>query len=87
MARELGGGDVLPGQRVHGQRRDGVHVAAGDALQPDDVGLCVVRRVAVEGLVGGALGDVGLGVAPPTSCEMITVEIKPLIIDYLIKLE
>lgn len=61
---ELGGRNVLPGQRVHGEGRHGVHVAAGDALQVHDVGLCVVRRAVVETLVRRALGDVGLGVTP-----------------------
>lgn len=63
---ELGGGDVLPGERVHGEGGDGVHVAAGDALQPHDVRLSVVWRVAMETLVGCALGDVGLSVASST---------------------
>lgn len=63
LPRELGGGDVLPGERVDGEGGDGVHVAAGDALQPHDVRLGVVRRAAVEALVRRALGDVGLGVA------------------------
>lgn len=66
LPRELGGRDVLPGQGVHGEGGDGVHIAAGDALQPHDVRLGVVRRVVVEALVGGALGDVRLSVAPPT---------------------
>lgn len=63
LPRELGGRDVLPGERVDGEGGDGVHVAAGDALQPHDVRLGVVRRAAVEALVRRALGDVGLGVA------------------------
>lgn len=64
---ELGSRDVLPGERVHGEGGDGVHVAAGDALQPHDVRLGVVRRVAMETLVRSALGDVRLGVASATS--------------------
>lgn len=68
LPRELGSGDVLPGERVHGEGRDGVHVAAGDALQTHDVRLSVVRRVAVETLVWRALGDVGLSIASPTCC-------------------
>lgn len=71
LPRELGSGDVLPGERVHGQGGDGVHVAAGDALQAHDVRLSVVRRVAVETLVRRALGDVGLGVASPTCCRRL----------------
>lgn len=63
LPRELGGRDVLPGERVDGEGGDGVHVAAGDSLQPHDVCLSVVRRAAVEALVRRALGDVGLGVA------------------------
>lgn len=63
LARELSGRDVLPGEGVHGEGGDGVHVAAGDALQPHDVRLGVVRRAAVEALVRRTLGDVGLGVA------------------------
>lgn len=65
---ELGGGDVLPGEGVHGEGRNSVHVAASDALQPHDVRLCVVRRAAVETLVRRALGDVGLGVASTAGC-------------------
>lgn len=68
MPWELGGGDVLPGERVHGEGGDGVHVAAGDALQPHDVRLCVVRRVAMETLVWRALGDVRFGVASSARC-------------------
>lgn len=63
LPRELCGRDVLPGEGVHGEGGDGVHVAAGDALQPHDVRLGVVRRAAVEALVRRALGDIGLGVA------------------------
>lgn len=69
LTGELGGRDVLPGEGVHGEGGDSVHVAAGDALQPHDVRLGVVRRAAVEALVGRALGDVGLGVASPTGCR------------------
>lgn len=69
LTGELGGRDVLPGEGVHGEGGDSVHVAAGDALQPHDVRLRVVRRAAVEALVGRALGDVGLGVASPTGCR------------------
>lgn len=68
LPRELGGGDVLPGEGVHGEGGNGVHVAASDALQPHDVRLCVVRRAAVETLVRRALGDVGLGVASTAGC-------------------
>lgn len=66
LARELGGGDVLPSERVDGEGGHGVHVAAGHALQAHDVGLGIVRGVAMETLVGRALGDVGLGVASST---------------------
>lgn len=66
---ELGSRDVLPGERVHGEGGDGVHVAASDALQPHDVRLGVVRCVAVETLVRRALGDVRLGVASSTRCR------------------
>lgn len=65
---ELGGRDVLPGERVHSESGDGIHVAAGDALQPHDVRLSIVRRVAMEALVRSALGDVRLGVASSTCC-------------------
>lgn len=67
MAGKLGGRDVLPGEGVHGEGGDGVHVAAGDALQTHDVRLGVVRRAAVEALVRRALGDVRLGVATAAS--------------------
>lgn len=63
---ELRGGNVLPGERVHGEGGDGVHVAAGDALQPHNVRFGVVRRAAMETLVRRALGDVGLGIASAT---------------------
>lgn len=68
LPRKLCGGDVLPGERVHGEGGDGVHVAAGDALQPHDVRLSVVRCVAMETLVWSALGDVRLGVASSACC-------------------
>ena len=71
LPRELCGGDVLPGEGVHGEGGDGVHVAAGDALQPHDVRLGVVRRVAMETLVRGALGDVRFGVASSTRCRRV----------------
>lgn len=70
---ELGSGDVLPGERVHGEGGDGVHVAAGDALQAHDVRLSVVRRVAMETLVRRALGDVRLGVASATRCRRFVI--------------
>lgn len=63
---ELGSWDVLPGEGVHGEGGNSIHVAASDALQPHDVRLCVVRRTAVEALVRRALGDVGLSVASST---------------------
>lgn len=69
LTRELGGRDVLPGEGVHSEGGNGVHVAAGDALQPHDVRLCVVRSAAVEALVRRALGDVRLGVASSTGCR------------------
>lgn len=65
---ELGRRDVLPGERVHSKGRDGVHVAASDALQPHDVRLGIVRCVAMETLVRRALSDVRLGVASSTGC-------------------
>ena len=65
---KLSGRDVLPGERVHGEGGHGVHVAAGDALQPHNVRLRVVWRAAMETLVRRALGDVWLGVASPTGC-------------------
>lgn len=65
---ELGSRDVLPGQRVDGEGGHGVHVAAGDPLQADDVGLGVVRCVAMETLMRRALGNVGLSVASSTRC-------------------
>lgn len=66
---ELSGRDVLPGEGVHSEGGNGIHVAAGDALQPHDVRLCVVRCTAVEALVRRALGHVGLGVASSTGCR------------------
>lgn len=69
LTRELGGRDVLPGEGVHGEGGNGVHVAARHALQPDDVRLGVVRRAAVEALVRRALGDVRLGVASSAGCR------------------
>lgn len=68
MPRELGGRDVLPGQRVHGEGGDGVHVASGDALQSHDISLGVVWCVAMETLVRCALGDIGLSIASSTRC-------------------
>lgn len=68
LSRELSGRDVLPGEGVHGEGGNSIHVAAGDALQPHDVRLGVVRRAAVEALVRRALGDVWLGVASSTGC-------------------
>lgn len=68
MPWELGRRDVLPGERVHSEGRDGVHVAASDALQPHNVRLGVVRCVAVETLVRRALSDVRFGVASSTRC-------------------
>lgn len=68
LPRELGGWDVLPGEGVHSEGGNSIHVAASDALQPHDVCLCVVGRTAVETLVRRALGDVRLGVASPTGC-------------------
>ena len=58
---ELLRGHVLPRQQVHGHGGDGVGVAAGDALQVDDVGLGVVgdavrRRRRAGGLGGGGAG-------------------------------
>lgn len=69
LTRELGGWDVLPGEGVHSEGGNSIHVAAGDALQPHDVRLCVVRRTAVEALVRRALGDVGLSIASSTGCR------------------
>lgn len=65
---ELGSWDVLPGEGVHSEGGNSIHVAASDALQPHDVRLCVVWRTAVETLVRRALGDVRLGIASPTGC-------------------
>lgn len=64
VSGELGSGDVLAGQRVHGQSGNGVHVGAGDALKAHDVSLCVVWGPAAEALVRRALGHVRLRVAP-----------------------
>lgn len=65
---ELGSRNVLPGEGVHGEGGDGVHVAASDALQPHNVRLGVVWRIAVETLVRCALGDVWLGIASTARC-------------------
>lgn len=60
MPGKLGDGDVLLGQRVHGDGGHSVCIVSCHPLQVDDVRLGVMGNVILESLVRGALGEVWL---------------------------
>lgn len=62
LSRELGHRNVLPCEGVDGEGRNGVHVAPGDPLKAYDVCFSVVGHTALKTLMGGAQGNIGLGV-------------------------